>query len=512
MPAISVPRRPFSSELFTGLALPDGIFETRIGTQRINAHFANTSGDAIAGLQLYVESASDPGIRIDPQTYNLASIAQSAERLLAWEADFSAASPGIHRISFIAEFAGTRERIIKKIFVTKVSFDPSTATFSAAFPEGVLGVSIHSFIGPEHACCGKRDNSTTGVGRQHSLLDYIREYARQGDNDFVFCLRQYLIGNVSLSYTPDPAYKGQHSPLPFQDPWWKILLGIIAALLAIGAAIAEAVDGSGSISVSATGGTGGSSGPCCGVTASGGGDSKIAASLLAAAGVVALVAAKSDVRDPFRRGQDNTPPREGEVTIAEHVDAAINYVDTVALGRPFAVDVAWTYTRQTDANTYTFSVSETQHNTHVLSRYETAAPDTVRLYKQELFVVRAKFFDAQDKLMRGGQLFVQCLLCGPNGEFRRIVLQDDAQPDVAGNNGDYTGVYSFVRDVRETPAARGVWTYFVIAQDVNAATPDMLPEEAAQLIGGMVLTHQLSISFSGGACPFAPDGHVNVVG
>jgi hypothetical protein len=69
----------------------------------------------------------------------------------------------------------------------------------------------------------------------------------------------------------------------------------------------------------------------------------------------------------------------------------------------------------------------------------------------------------------------------------------------------YTGGWQFTVD------DKGLWTFLVIAQDMNDATPNMTPEEAAQIIGGMVLTHQLSITFEGGTCPLVPDGHVNVV-
>jgi hypothetical protein len=51
----------------------------------------------------------------------------------------------------------------------------------------------------------------------------------------------------------------------------------------------------------------------------------------------------------------------------------------------------------------------------------------------------------------------------------------------------------------------------VIAQDVNNAQPDMSPEDAAQIIGGMVLTNQLVITFDQDECPFVPDGFVNVI-
>jgi len=39
----------------------------------------------------------------------------------------------------------------------------------------------------------------------------------------------------------------------------------------------------------------------------------------------------------------------------------------------------------------------------------------------------------------------------------------------------------------------------------------MEPEEAAKIIGGMVLTHQLTINFDAGECPLVADGHVQMV-
>lgn len=39
---------------------------------------------------------------------------------------------------------------------------------------------------------------------------------------------------------------------------------------------------------------------------------------------------------------------------------------------------------------------------------------------------------------------------------------------------------------------------YVLAQDINTAQPDMTPEQQAQIIGGMLLTHQVTIDFHGG--------------
>jgi hypothetical protein len=147
----------------------------------------------------------------------------------------------------------------------------------------------------------------------------------------------------------------------------------------------------------------------------------------------------------------------------------------------------------------------------VVSRYDIKAPDVVRRYKREPFVVEARFTGPAGDLFRGEQLFVQCFLIGPAGQYERFTLQDGGiQPDEKSNDGVYTGVFQFASD-KAGDGDKGVWTFFVIAQDVNAAQADMSPEEAAQYIGGMVVTHQLTIDFTGGTCPLIPDGHVNVV-
>jgi len=78
-------------------------------------------------------------------------------------------------------------------------------------------------------------------------------------------------------------------------------------------------------------------------------------------------------------------------------------------------------------------------------------------------------------------------------------------PDEKPGAGIYTGRRHF------SQKSAGLWRYFVLAQDVNHATPDLDPEEAAQIIGGMVLTHQLTITFDQDECPFVPDGYVMVV-
>ncbi len=512
MCAMTVPNRPFATDLITGLCLPDGVFEASLGRQRINAQFENASGAVISSATVYIESVSHPGIVVTPATHTVSSLAPNAARVLAWDADFSGAPAGVHYVSFINEDASGHHRTIKKIFVTRVEFDPSTTTFSADTPEGHIQITLNDLVGPKGACCPvpKKRRFVADRGSQGQIVSEIARLFEGHRSDFPFCMPGYLLHDFDVAITPNPAFAGQYGDLPFQDPWWKILLCIIVVILLIAAAIAEATGGTGSITVS-TGDTdtGSPVGDCCGIRASGGGSSYLAAGLVAAAAAVATAAALSDVRDPIRRGQDNTMPSAGEMTTGERLKASITYVEPVAVGRPFNVKADWTYTRLTTGNSYSYSVSETNQNVHVLSHYEIDAPDVVRLYQQRLWEVKAQFFDADGTQLRGKELFVQCFLIGPHGEFEQFVLQDDGiTPDEKPLDGVYTGTFNFGAFEDK---AKGLWMYYVIAQDVNNAQTDMTPEQAAQIIGGLVRTHQLTITFDGGTCPLVPDGDVNVI-
>jgi len=280
-----------------------------------------------------VSSVSHPGIVVTPQTHVIAALSAGATRLASWEADFSAAPPGIHQVSFVAEVGGARTRMIKKIFVTRVGYDPVSKTYTVSAPEGELRAELVSMVGPRRPiCCGQPRNPRTTDTQQTSIFDYLRSEAGRHDSNFQLCIRSYLLGRTRLNVTNIPPYTGRLGDLPYQDPWWKVLLCVLALLLVIAAAIAEAVDGKGEIST--TGGPGGEGSPtgdCCGLNPSGGGNSYVAAGLLAAAAVVAVAAAYSDVKDPFRRGQEATDPGVA-TTLTESLEAVIFYQDPVQCG------------------------------------------------------------------------------------------------------------------------------------------------------------------------------------
>lgn len=527
MSTLGIPNRPFATDLITGLMTPDGIFVTMLGKQNITVQVTNLGAAPSEFSTVYIESTSHPGIVVEPRTHSVGALQSGAGTVLAWEADFTSCPAGNHYVSFIAETPSGRARIIKKIFVLGVTFD-STQGFVAECPEGVMTVKFGDLVKPTRRCCGGRPKPPNGDGpngpedpckprkypkgqqRPSAIFEFAQLF-RGHERDFVFCPPGYLPKAVEYTWTPHPPYPGQYGDLPFSDPWWKIVLAVIAFLLLVAASIAEAVDGSGEV-VASVENPPSSSGPvedCCGVEASGGGTSYVAAGLVAAAAAVATAAGLSDARDAFRIGQDKTPPAAGEVTTSEVFFTEFSYPEAVALGRPFSVTADWRYTRVTTGGSYTHAQQDTHQNVHFVSSYEVTAPEVAfRDNPDRHWIVTARFLDPEGKPFKGTALFVQCILLGPNGEWHRFYLQDDGQwPDDVHNDGTYSGRFDF----RRVKAAKGIWQYFVIAQDVNDANPNLTPEEAAQIIGGMVLTQQLTLTFTEDECRFVPDGHVLVV-
>lgn len=504
---ITVKNRPFASDLITGLMLPDGIFETSLGKMNLNAHFENSGSTAATNLNLYVESASHPAILITPTTHVVPSLGGGASTLKSWEVDISSVPAGTYYISFIAETPSDRQRIIKKIFVTRVTFNSSSSTFSAETPEGVFTVKYREITEVKTSKCCEKKRDTKGDLPYSKLIENLSYTFSIGNKNIELCPIVFLPLENETGWYPNPPYQGQHSDLPFQDPWWKILIAVVAFLLIVAASIVEATSGSGSVS-----GTLGCPSTASGVCASGGGSSPIAAGLVAAAAVVAGIAVYSDERDLHRIGQDKTPPDAGEITIREKMVAKIKYLDNIEFGKPFKVGIDWNYQRITQNSaglekTYSYSDSATNSNVHLLSKYEINAPDIIRVYKKEHFTVTASFFDQNDKLFKGDQLFVKCFLVHYDSQrWINFILEDNGtRSDKTKNDGKYTGTHYF------SSRDEGRWKIYVIAQDVNHAKEDMKPEEAAQIIGGIVLTNQASISFDGGTCPLVPDGDVHVI-
>ena len=201
--------------------LPDGVFEVAFGRQLINAQVTNLGPGAISATEFYLESTDLPGIVVTPATFTLSSFPAGAARVLSWETDFTAATPGIHYLSFVQRTAGAApRRIIKKIFVTKTTFDASTASFRIDSPEGRLVAQFADFIRPKERCCrpmvGPNDPDRTEKTGS-AIIDSFGQLFRGHDPRFVFCPPGYLPTNLIATWLPNPPYPGQYSDMPVQD-------------------------------------------------------------------------------------------------------------------------------------------------------------------------------------------------------------------------------------------------------------------------------------------------------
>lgn len=536
MSQITVPNRPFATEPLTGFMLPDGFFVTTLGYQAINSHFSNTSNSSILNIRIYLEGASDPNLQFKKRSYQIPQLASGASHLLSWEGDFSNVKPGIHRVSFIIEHSGRRTRVIKKIFVTEVTVDDSD-TFHATMPEGELELTVLNFFEPEDVCCDFPSINTDGdaVERPLTHVGEVFEREQRDIGEFIFCPPGYLPRQIQLIYSPETPYEGQYSKFPFQDPLWKFIGGAAFVIGVVGFIIRSNQIKEKPKFKAEAGAKGKWDYPypdCnpCEVKPYAKGSYSTSDGWLSVWFTLAVlgggVAAFTDYKDSIRRGQENTIPSDGELTIAEQVNMSIGYPEAIIPGQSYAVDADWEYTRMTTGDSYTYSVTETPNNQHTLSTYTVDAPREIKRYNNEKFEIEAGFYDDRGNPL-DDDLFVFCLLLGPNGQILRLPMQDDGiSPDREPNDGVYTtelDFRSFTSSMTIGPEAMleteklaaedvtGRWIYYVLAQDINTAKPDMEPEEAAKYSGGMVLTPQLSISVDGGECPVSPDGHVDVI-
>jgi len=281
---------------------------------------------------------------------------------------------------------------------------------------------------------------------------------------------------MEISVLPNPSYSGQFGDLPFQDPWWKIVAIIVAIIAAIVGLIAAAA-GAGAFSV----GIGGthdlpSSGDvdCC--TPPDLSDSDAEWTVAGVAGIIctgAIAAAFSDIIDPWRRGQIATIPAIGELTIQEDLKSLITYIEPPKAGKAYPIEVEWTYTRVTNANTYTHHVKETQTNTHVLRDLIVDAPDKIQVFKDP-FVFSARFIKENGEPFVGNELFAYALVVSPaNIAFRVPLLDDGIAFDKKANDGYFTGYLDWrevlvkhrKQEKLDETLLWGYWRVYIYAQE-----------------------------------------------
>lgn len=496
--AIQIPYRPYAVCLPTNLMTPDGFFIVNMGLQFIEVQITNASNTLLKNVRVYIEGISDPGVVYGSGVQTVGDVPAGASFPVRFLGNFHDATPGTAMISLIVEADGfTFRRVLKKLFITRVDYHKPTRTYSVVMPQGTMRIVIHrAIVGPESERC------------------------KEDRGGFIA-----LIKDVSYEWVPTPPYEGVRGPFPYEDPWWKIALAILAALLLLGALLYDYFSDSdldgGMVSVSGTFEETDPSVSCCTSVSSSATDTGdwVARGLYAAAGAAATAAIASDGPDLHYRGQAATPPGQGEKTLSEKVRLHIEYPEAPSPGRKFPIAGKWQYTRTTNAKVYTYEAADERENLHWLESYEVDAPAVHDRLSGPL-VIRARFKKPDGTYYTGGSLYVSAVLVSTYGVARRFDLKDHGMAfDAKANDGWYSGGYTFKVGNPEMAATHasaerydrpGYWYLFVFAQDVNTVLQGTSPFDAAHTIGGFVLTSQLELSFEK-PCQLRHDAVIQVV-
>ena len=494
---LQVLSRPFAVEPITHVMLPDGIFDNAIYNLEITCHVTNTSSADLTDVEVYLEGVSDPGVAVVPHTHTLPRVPANATITVSWRANFENASPGKPLVSVVATSAGfSSRRSLSRIFVSQTRYDTTAQAWTCTLDEGTLTMSKVKVIGPGDAW--DQDPADGRDGKCHDTP-----------------LGPWVPLGFTAEWQPSPAYEGVHGDLPFSDPWWKVvalIVFIIAALVGIIAAAAGA--GTFNVGVKGTFEETDPSVSCCTPAP------KTEWTVAGVAGVVASVAlavACSDAADPWWRGQEATPPGAGEKTLAEKVEASWSLPQAPNAGEAYTADVEWTYTRTTDASTYTHSVSETQTNIHVCDDVTVTTPSVVHLW--DPLWANVTFTRPDKSQFRGPELYGLCVFRspGPGGLFFVERMTDDGLgKDPGANDGTYAAVFDLERAAgilaKNKLPVDGRWRVFVYGQDVNLTKPGTPPEVAAQTIGGFMVASALTLTFDPNLpCPLKAQAVIDVV-
>lgn len=309
---LEIPYRPYAVRTTDFFQMPDGIFETALGTYYMGVrvinrwglpftdrHVLDISANCRADLAMrgfhIIDAWSQAelaalGQRLEGSGVVLGPLNPGAARTVYFKVDVASAAPRKHEIEFVCRnMAGMADphhparRVKKQVFVSRTTVDSSTGEIVSEVQEGSLRLKLKEIaIDQVNGRKARRRCKPHGRrDRQHDrqTLDTLRQTLKDlldgkrvdpcviqqilncycnckpgggggggGDphepTDGRFCYDPFYAFPTKFSYVviPRNPFPGQYGPIPFEDPWWKVLLLIIAAILLIAGALAEAAD------------------------------------------------------------------------------------------------------------------------------------------------------------------------------------------------------------------------------------------------------------------------------
>jgi hypothetical protein len=427
---VSIPNRPFAVDPVDLHVRPDGFFDVSLSRQLIGVFLLNEGTTTIKNVTAKASFDAESNIKLLDDFEKFGDLEPGIPVLGFFFADFIHSPAGKFPLTLNISGDFFNQVVSRNLFVTFFTQSEENPNAGTVLaPEGGITIEALEFFG------GQNLASLTAPTAVNQTVVYLEPFA------------------------------GQLGPIPYSDQWWKAVgFGVW-----VGATIApDLLEVLGADVDSGT---------------------RNFAGLVATTG---WTVATSDVKDPIRRGQENTVPGPNEVTIREDVDLTATYLQEPIVGTPYSANVSWTYTRTTElrliddkiiTKTYPFSVTETVKNTH----FTTGRKVSLKITEDKL-VVTAQPSGGPEPLQNNNAYFVANFFLASDTRLvqilKSIVLRDDGhRGDLKAGDGIYTGV-TMTTDLPHGVPING----FVFGYDLNNASESDPPEIQAQEIGGLLVS------------------------
>lgn len=487
--------RPFAVEPGTGLMLPDGLFDASVGRLDIKFHIRNTSTTKYDNVVYALETFKPRDFVITGARQGVINdLMPGASVLVHFEADFSNAAPGEKELMIWIDGKQPDckgEYFMKKIFVTKTTFDPATKIYTC----------------------------DTGRGKMQMVFDQIAVSPEipVPQTDYRDQLPRIFIPlKTDTTLVPSKPVLLPFDCIPFEDPLplWKAIAALIAALAALGAAIFAAQGkGTADIKLDCKVQPDGST-ICDPLHAAGKGVNEkfLIGSILSSAASLALKVALKHYRDPWLLGRESVQLKTGEAIITEDVSFNQQPVAPIRSGFPYAVDVEWNYVATTNQNnTYSLTKTERTLNTDLTADAYVAAPATVHGLSPIKLGLKPLKAISPEIVFGANELYCYCLLVSPSPlrKVLKIELEDNGiKYDDLQNDGWFGGGVHLeeMLSVLTKDQMRGEWTAYFFAQVINLTADGATPEEATGFFGGDFIVNPFHIVYNQSSCPIEMSG------
>lgn len=289
---IEVPYRPYAVRIADLEQMPDGIFEAKLGQYYMGVRVKNIWGIPFTSDNVFdisEESRADlfqKGIQIldswtqeeldvlgqevTSQGIKIGHLIPEQSRTIYFKIDVTNAQAKKYEVEFICRnIKGMTDpnhsgrKTSQQIFISRMEYDSTTNSYHFDLPQGrmVLGIDKvaidekgykESVKAAKNKC--KKENQKPDVKELRAMLKSLLSgkdidicevqrllscYCHSSDDGRnpkdLFCYNPYylILTKMNLKIFPKAPYSGQFGSIPYDDPWWKVLLAIIAAILAL---------------------------------------------------------------------------------------------------------------------------------------------------------------------------------------------------------------------------------------------------------------------------------------